>query len=100
MEEIIDAELEDFVKSHADDIVKEAAKNDLVSFASYIDPSLVLTDFHYTYYKILDMFIHGKIKKTHDLRTSPAWEKRRINPQNPGDAFRHEPGLKDCDRML
>lgn len=26
MEEIIDAELEDFVKSHADDIVKEAAK--------------------------------------------------------------------------
>lgn len=63
MGEIIDAELEDFVKSHADDIVKEAAKNDLVSFASYIDPSLVLTDFHYTYYKILDMFIHGKIKK-------------------------------------
>lgn len=64
MEEIIDAELEDFVKSHADDIVKEAAKNDLVSFASYIDPSLVLTDFHYTYYKILDMFIHGKIKNS------------------------------------
>lgn len=40
-----------------------AARKNLTSFAKYIDPNIVLTDFHLVYYVILDMFAHGLIKK-------------------------------------
>lgn len=51
------------VKEKAVEIVKEASRHRLLNFAKYMQPELELTPFHVVYYKLLDMFAHGKIRK-------------------------------------
>jgi predicted phage terminase large subunit-like protein len=46
-----------------EEMVKTAARKRLQNFSRYVQPDLVLEPFHQVYYKVLDMFAHGKIKK-------------------------------------
>ncbi len=52
-----------FVKTHPNEIVKRAARIDLLSFARYMQPNMDIQPFHMKYYRILNMFAQGKIKK-------------------------------------
>lgn len=46
------------------DILNEViARNDFSEFAKWAMPSLEATDFHKSYYRILDEFAHGRIKR-------------------------------------
>lgn len=44
-------------------IIRAAAKKRLINFARYIRQDLIVEPFHQSYYKVLDMFAHGQIKK-------------------------------------
>lgn len=46
-----------------EELVKSASRKRLQNFARYIQPDLVMTDFHKVYYEVLDRFAHRKIKK-------------------------------------
>lgn len=52
-----------FVKDHPREIVKAAAKVDLLAFSRYMQPNMDIQPFHKVYYTILNMFAHGQIKK-------------------------------------
>ena len=52
-----------FVKNNPKEIVKAAARVDLLAFSRYMQPSLDIQPFHKMYYHILNEFAHGKIKK-------------------------------------
>ena len=52
-----------FVKNNPKEIVKAAARIDLLAFSRYMQPSLDIQPFHKMYYHILNEFAHGKIKK-------------------------------------
>lgn len=43
--------------------LRRESKNDYTSFCRYMDSSMMWSDFHKTYYKIVNMFAQGKIKK-------------------------------------
>ena len=45
------------------EIVKAAARKDLLAFARYMQPSLNIQPFHMVYYTILNEFAKGRIKK-------------------------------------
>lgn len=45
------------------EIVKDVSRKNLTNFSRYVHNDLVLEPFHVVYYKVLDMFAHGKIKK-------------------------------------
>lgn len=45
------------------EIVKYVARKKFKNYAKFIDDKIVLSQFHKTYYEILDRFAHGKIKK-------------------------------------
>lgn len=45
------------------EIVREAARRDILVFARYIRPDLDIQPFHAVYYRILNEFAHGRIKK-------------------------------------
>ena len=51
------------IKNNPAEIVKQAARKRLLNFARYMQPDMVVEPFHSTYYKILDMFAHGLIRK-------------------------------------
>lgn len=53
----------DDIRRDPDGLVKEAARRRLANFARYMQPDLSMEPFHAVYYKLLDMFAHGKIKK-------------------------------------
>ena len=44
------------------EIVKHVARKKFKNYAKFIDDKIVLSQFHKTYYEILDRFAHGKIK--------------------------------------
>ena len=52
-----------FVKNNPAEIVKAAARRDLLAFARYMQPSLDIQPFHRVYYGVLNDFAHGRIKK-------------------------------------
>ena len=52
-----------YVKCNANEIVKAAARIDLLAFSRYMQPSLDIQPFHKVYYYILNEFAHGRIKK-------------------------------------
>lgn len=52
-----------FVKDNTREIVKEAARRDFLTFSRYMQPNLDVQPFHKVYYKILNEFAYGKIKK-------------------------------------
>lgn len=52
-----------YVKSNPREIVKAAARIDLLAFSRYMKPQLDIQPFHKRYYKVLNMFAYGKIKK-------------------------------------
>ena len=52
-----------FVKNNPKEIVKAAARVDLLAFARYMQPSLDIQPYHKMYYYILNEFAHGRIKK-------------------------------------
>lgn len=43
-------------------LTREMARRSFGSYMSYLHPELEITAFHKTYYEILDLFAHGKIK--------------------------------------
>lgn len=57
-----DEQLE-IVKNNPELIVRYMASKRFVSFARYLKPQLVMTNFHKVYYEVLDRFAHGEIKK-------------------------------------
>lgn len=52
-----------YVKNNPREIVKAAARIDLLAFSRYMKPQLDIQPFHKRYYKVLNMFAYGKIKK-------------------------------------
>ncbi len=56
-------EVVEFIRNNPGEIVKEAARNDLLTFARYVQPSLDVQPFHRAYYNVLNEFAHGRIKK-------------------------------------
>lgn len=52
-----------FVKNNPKELVKIAARKDLLVFSRYMQPKLDIQPFHRVYYKILNKFAHGEIKK-------------------------------------
>lgn len=44
-------------------ILQNAAKNNFLNFSKFIDSSMEVQPFHYTYYRVLDKFAHGGIKR-------------------------------------
>lgn len=44
-------------------LVMAAARKRLLNFARYIWPDMSIVEFHRNYYRVLDLFAHGKIKK-------------------------------------
>lgn len=51
------------LKGREEEIIRYMARKDFTIFARYMMPELEMTDFHKTYYKILNLFAHKKIKK-------------------------------------
>lgn len=51
------------LRYNPEELVKEASRRRLTNFARYIQPDMEFMPFHLVYYKVLDMFAHGKIKK-------------------------------------
>ena len=52
-----------FVRSNPREIVKAAARHDLLAFSRYIQPNLDIQPFHKVYYSVLNDFAFGRIKK-------------------------------------
>lgn len=52
-----------YVKNNPKEIVKAAARINLLAFSRYMQPGLDVQPFHKVYYKILNMFAYGMIKK-------------------------------------
>lgn len=49
--------------NNPEELVKAASRKRLKNFARYMQPDLVMTDFHEVYYEVLDRFAKRKIKK-------------------------------------
>lgn len=56
-------EVMEWLRSHPEEIVKEAARRDFLTFARWMKPDLAVTPFHKTLYRILGLFADGKLKK-------------------------------------
>lgn len=52
-----------FVRSNPREIVKAAARHDLLAFSRYMQPNLDVQPFHKVYYSVLNDFAFGRIKK-------------------------------------
>lgn len=52
-----------FVKNNPAEIVKAAARRDLLAFSRYMQPSLDIQPYHRVYYGVLNDFAHGRIRK-------------------------------------
>lgn len=52
-----------YYRENPEEIVKAAARVDLLSFARYMMPKMDVQTFNRVYYNILNLFAHGKIKK-------------------------------------
>lgn len=53
----------EYCRQNPDEIVKAAARVDLLSFARYMMPKMIVEPFNRVYYNVLNLFAHGKIKK-------------------------------------
>ena len=53
----------DRVKNDPEKLILSAARKRLLSFSRYMSPEMEVKPFHEVYYKLLDLFAHGKIKK-------------------------------------
>lgn len=54
---------EEYVRDHADELVRESARRWLQSFGWYLDKTMVFEPFHRIYYEVLTMFAYGKIRR-------------------------------------
>lgn len=52
-----------YVKNNPKEIVKAAAKIDFLAYSRYMQPNLDIQPFHRIYYRILNKFAYGEIKK-------------------------------------
>ena len=52
-----------YLTNNPQEIVKAAARHDLLAFARYMQPSLDIQPCHAVYYRVLNEFAHGRIKK-------------------------------------
>ena len=52
-----------YLQENPREIVKVAARHDLLAFARYMQPNLDIQPFHRVYYTVLNLFAKGKIKK-------------------------------------
>ena len=52
-----------YYRENPEEIVKAAARVDLLSFARYMFPKFDVQPYHAVYYNVLNMFAYGKIKK-------------------------------------
>ena len=51
------------LSEHPEEFLKEGARRKLIWFAQYIQPNFQATPFHCAYYRVLDYFIEGRIKR-------------------------------------
>lgn len=56
-------DLMEFLRKNPEEAVKYIARDDLETFARYQNPKLEMSLLHRNYYKILDMFAHGRIRR-------------------------------------
>ena len=63
MPKITTNDIINYIQQNPDALKNEAARRNLLFFARRILPTFERTQFHETYYKILDLFAHGKLKK-------------------------------------
>lgn len=52
-----------YLRNNPLEVVKVAARHDLLAFARYMQPNLDIQPFHLVYYTVLNLFALGKIKK-------------------------------------
>lgn len=52
-----------YMRENPQEIVKAAARKDLLAFARYMQPSLDIQPCHAVYYRILNEFAYGRVKK-------------------------------------
>lgn len=52
-----------YVKNNPREVVKAAARHDLLAFSRYMQPNLDVQPFHKVYYSVLNDFAFGRIKK-------------------------------------
>lgn len=63
MMELDEATLVSILQAHPELIVRAGAKRKLEWFARYMNPKFQATSFHSNYYRVLDFFATGKVKK-------------------------------------
>ena len=56
-------QLSKVINDNKSEILSEYSRRSFVNFIELINPSIEFTDFHLNYYKILDEFAKGNIKK-------------------------------------
>lgn len=60
---MVDSGILSSLRGREEEVVRYMASKNLMVFARYMRPDLEMTSFHRTYYKVLDMFAHKRIKK-------------------------------------
>lgn len=52
-----------YIRENPRDVIKTAARHDLLAFSRYMQPNLDIQPFHKIYYTVLNAFAYGRIKK-------------------------------------
>lgn len=52
-----------YIRENPRDVIKAAARHDLLAFSRYMQPNLDIQPFHKIYYTVLNAFAYGRIKK-------------------------------------
>lgn len=55
--------LDEYIRENPNEFIKEASRRNLLVFSRYMQPALDIQPFHRVYYKILNEFAFGRIKK-------------------------------------
>lgn len=56
-------ELMQYLREHPEELVRMAARDDFTTFARYLNPKLEMSPLHTVYYRVLDLFAHGRIRR-------------------------------------
>lgn len=60
---MLDAGRLEWMRLHPEEVVRHVARGDYETFARYLNPKLEMTDFHRSYYRVLDAFAKGVIRR-------------------------------------
>ena len=80
----------------ADDVMRERAKRSLLGFAEYVHPDFQASQFHKSYYKILDKFAKGELRKL--MIQAPPQHGKSLGSSRllPSEMLGYNPDLKIC----